>query len=127
MRPSGLMFNQDILLDNVCHLLLLLLALVHLLLQVGDLFRDGVKAAPVSRPVRDRTDECGVRVLKRLAPGDQLKFRINIDSTYCVFLPPSKLARCLEVDTKKRELRLLILADVLDRIDMEGDSVSVDR
>ena len=47
MRPPPLELNQRILLDNVCHLLLLLLAFVHFLLELGDLLVDRVKPMSV--------------------------------------------------------------------------------
>ena len=58
--------HERVLLDDVGHLLLLLLALIHLLFQVCDLFRDRVKAVSICRTIRDRPDERSVRVLKRL-------------------------------------------------------------
>ena len=42
-----------------------------------------------------------------------------------VFLLPSNLTRCLEVDTKERLVSLIILADILDRVDMERDGKPV--
>lgn len=45
--------HERILLNDVRHLFLLLLSFVDLFLEVGDLPRDGVKAAAISRPVRD--------------------------------------------------------------------------
>lgn len=45
--------NERVLLNDVGHLLLLLLALVHFLFQVRDLFRNRVEAVPICRTVRD--------------------------------------------------------------------------
>ena len=45
--------HERVLLDDVGHLLLLLLALVDLLLQVCDLFRDGIESMAVWRAVGD--------------------------------------------------------------------------
>ena len=46
-------------------------------------------------------------------------------STNCIFFPASKLPRGLEVDAKKCKLGLFILANVLDRVDMEWDRIAV--
>ena len=63
---SSLDLDKGILLDDVGHLLLLLLPLVHFLLQIRDLFRDGIESAPVWGTVGDRTNEGGIRVFERL-------------------------------------------------------------
>lgn len=41
---------------------------------------------------------------------------------YRVFLLPCKLSRCLEIDAEKSEVALVVLAHVLDGIDMERHS-----
>lgn len=46
-------------------------------------------------------------------------------STYCVLLLASELPRRLEVNTQERELALVILADVLDGVNVEGHGKTV--
>lgn len=46
-RPATLDLRENILLNDIRHFLLLLLALVNLLLEIGDLLRDGVEAVLV--------------------------------------------------------------------------------
>ena len=53
--------------------------------------------------------------------------QIDKQQTHRVFLLACQLSRSLKIDAEEREVSFLALADVLDRIDMEGDSVSVDR
>jgi hypothetical protein len=48
VRTPPFDLNQDILLDNISHLLLLLLTFVDLFLKVSDLFGNGVKAMAIS-------------------------------------------------------------------------------
>ena len=48
MRPATLHFNKNVLLNNISHLLFLLLSLVYFFLQFGDLSVDSVKAMTVS-------------------------------------------------------------------------------
>jgi hypothetical protein len=57
---------QSVLLNNIRHLLLLLLALSDLLLQVIDLLVQRVEAVTVGRPVADGPNESGVWVLEWL-------------------------------------------------------------
>ena len=45
--------------------------------------------------------------------------------TYCIFLLSSKLPRSLEVDTQEREFTFVVLANVLDSIDMEGHGEAI--
>ena len=63
---SSLDLDKGILLDDVGHLLLLLLTLVHFLLKLRDLLVDRVKSVPIWRPICERADECRVRVLEGL-------------------------------------------------------------
>ena len=65
-RPAALNFDQDILLDDVRHFFLLLFALVHFLLEVSDLPRDGVKAVRIKGAIRDGSNERRVRVFEGL-------------------------------------------------------------
>ena len=53
-------------LDDVCHLLLLRIALVRILLQLRDLLVESLKASIVERTVRERAEESGVWVLEWL-------------------------------------------------------------
>lgn len=66
MRPPTLDFSEDVLLDNVRHFFLLLFALVHFLLEVSDLPRDGVKAVRIKGAIRDGSNERRVRVFEGL-------------------------------------------------------------
>jgi hypothetical protein len=50
-RSSALELDERILVDDVCHLLLLLLPFSNLLLQVRYLFGNGVETVAVGRPV----------------------------------------------------------------------------
>lgn len=48
-------------------------------------------------------------------------------TTYGIFFLASKLTRGLEVYTKIREFAFIILANILDGIDMEWDSKTMER
>ena len=47
--------------------------------------------------------------------------------THRIFFLPRKLARSLEVDPKVRKLALIVLANVLDGVDMERHSKTMYR
>lgn len=66
VRSSSLELNKRALLDDVSHLLLLLLSLVSFLLQLCDLLHEVVKTVPVWRPIGNGTDEGGIGILKGL-------------------------------------------------------------
>ena len=59
-------FNEAVLLDDVGHLFLLLLALVRIFLQLGDLAIDVVKTAAVGRTVRDGPQERRIGIFEWL-------------------------------------------------------------
>ena len=54
-------------------------------------------------------------------------FCFDKNSAYSVFFFTSKLAGCLEVDTKVREFTLVVFADILDCVDVERHSKAMDR
>lgn len=58
--------DKHVLLDDIRHLLLLLLAFVDLLFQIRDLLSYSVEAVLVDRAICDRTNEGGIRVLEWL-------------------------------------------------------------
>ena len=68
----------------------------------------------------DRTDEGGVRIFEGLLLCEYSGFfGFDNSSAYIVFFFTSKLAGCLEVDTKVREFPFVVLTDVLDGVDVE--------
>lgn len=52
---------------------------------------------------------------------------LETEPHYRIFLLSGELTGSLEVDSNECELALLVLADVLDRIDVERHSKSMDR
>ena len=83
----------------------------------------------VCRSVSQGANECSVWVLEGLIAGAS---EIDLQkaqrcTTHRILLLSSQLPRCLEVDTQERELALIILAHVLDSVDMEGHSKAVYR
>lgn len=64
--PPAFDFLETILLNDVRHLFLLLLALIDLLLQIGDLFCKRVETVTVRRTITDRANKRGISILERL-------------------------------------------------------------
>ena len=58
--------HERVLLDDVGHLLLLLLALIHFLLQLCDLLVDRIKAVSISRTIGYGTDESCIGIFEGL-------------------------------------------------------------
>lgn len=60
---------QDVLLDDIRHLLLLLFPLVDLFLEICNMFRNLVETVAIERTIGDGADESRVRILKGLDMG----------------------------------------------------------
>ena len=56
-----------VLFDDVCHLLLLSFTLRDLLLEIGDLLRNGIESATIRGAIRYGADEGGIGIFKRLS------------------------------------------------------------
>ena len=65
-RTTALDLDERILLDDVSHLLFLLLTFVDLFLEIGDLFRNSIETTSIGRTVRDGADKRGIRVFEWL-------------------------------------------------------------
>ena len=66
MRTSSLQLYKSILFYDISHLLLLLLALIHFLLQLCDLLVDRIKAVSISRTIGYGTDESCIGIFEGL-------------------------------------------------------------
>jgi hypothetical protein len=64
--PPAFYLLETVLLDDICHLLLLLLTLGDLLLQLGDLFLERIETVAVGRAVANGTDKGRVGVFEGL-------------------------------------------------------------
>ena len=66
VRSAALDLLKSVLLNDIRHFFLLLLAFVNLLFKVGNLLCDRVKTMLIHRAVSNRANECGVRVFEGL-------------------------------------------------------------
>lgn len=115
-------------LNDVGHLLLLLLPLVGLFLQISDLLYEVVETVSVWRTIGNRANESRVGIFKRLnlAINNGLQ-KVITNRTYCVLFLASQLARGLEVDSEVGEVAFIALAGILDSVDVERNSEAMDR
>jgi hypothetical protein len=118
-------FHQNILFDDICEFFLLLLPLVHFLFQVGDLPAESVKPMGISRPVCDGTNKSRVWIFEGLTTGKHMDYPV-IRSTNRILLLPSKLARCLEVNSKVGEVPFVVFANIFYCVDVERNCETMD-
>ena len=128
VRASTLHLDEGILLNDISHFFLLLLTLVHLLFQVSDLFGNHVEAMTIRRAIRNGTNKRCIRVFKGLSSIlGQESLRYMEPTTHCILLLACKLTRSLEIDPKVGKLAFIVLANILDGIDVEWNSIAMYR
>jgi hypothetical protein len=114
------------LLDDVCKLLPLLFTLVHFLFKVSDLSAKNVEPMAICGSVGDGADEGCIRVFEGLTSSKYNDDRVVARLTNRVLLFTSKLAWCLEVDTKIGEIAFVIFADIFYGVDVERNGKPMD-
>ena len=128
LAPSTFDLDERVLLNNIRHGFLLLLALIDLLLKLRDLLEDLIKSMTIWRSICHGTNECRVGVLERLENVCMSQMRdYDRTITHSILFLSSELTGRLEVDTKERELAFIRFTGIFDGVDVESRRKSMDR